>query len=118
MGVPWLYSACSHCEYCLTGWETVCAQTQFGGYSKNGSFAEYVVADPNCVACLPAGLEAADAAPLICADTTIYRGIKETETKPGDPAATVKKETGSGTHGVLMTAPALAAFKQGIGMTR
>jgi len=36
VGVPWLYSACGHCEYCLTGWETVCAQAQFGGYTKNG----------------------------------------------------------------------------------
>jgi propanol-preferring alcohol dehydrogenase len=36
VGVPWLYSACGHCEYCLTAWETVCAQAQFGGYTQNG----------------------------------------------------------------------------------
>jgi propanol-preferring alcohol dehydrogenase len=47
VGVPWLYSACGHCEYCLKGWETVCAQAQFGGYSVNGGFAEYIIADPN-----------------------------------------------------------------------
>ncbi len=40
VGVPWLYSACGHCEDCLKGWETVCAQAQFGGYTKNGGFAE------------------------------------------------------------------------------
>jgi alcohol dehydrogenase, propanol-preferring len=56
VGVPWLYSACGHCEYCLTGWETVCAQAQFGGYTKNGGFAEYLLADPNYVAHVPAGL--------------------------------------------------------------
>ena len=171
VGVPWLYSACGHCEYCLTGWETVCAQAQFGGYTKNGGFADYLVANPNYVAHVPAGLAANDAAPLICAGVTTYKGIKETAAKPGewiaisgagglghlaiqyakvmglqvcaididdgklahakrlgadvvinakagDPAAAVKKETGGGAHGVLITAPSLAAFKQGVGMTR
>ena len=53
VGVPWLYSACGHCEYCLTAWETVCAEAQYGGYTKNGGFAEYIRADPNYV-CRPA----------------------------------------------------------------
>jgi D-arabinose 1-dehydrogenase-like Zn-dependent alcohol dehydrogenase len=44
VGVPWLYSACGHCEYCLKAQETVCGEAQFGGYTKNGGFAE-VVAD-------------------------------------------------------------------------
>ena len=54
VGVPWLYSACGHCEYCLTAWETVCPEAQFGGYTKNGGFAEYLLADPNYVAHIPA----------------------------------------------------------------
>jgi propanol-preferring alcohol dehydrogenase len=53
VGVPWFYSACGHCEYCLTGWETVCAQAQFGGYTRNGGFTEYLLADPNYVAHIP-----------------------------------------------------------------
>lgn len=56
VGVPWLYSACGHCEYCLSAWETVCASAQFGGYTQNGGFAEYILADPNYVAHIPAGL--------------------------------------------------------------
>src|SRR6202042_3165880 len=84
VGVPWLYSACGHCEYCLTGWETVCAQAQFGGYTRNGGFAEYLLADPNYVAHVPTGLAAADAAPLICAGITTYKGIKQTGAKPGE----------------------------------
>jgi propanol-preferring alcohol dehydrogenase len=84
VGVPWLYSACGHCEYCLSAWETVCAEAQFGGYTRNGGFAEYVVADPNYVAHIPEGLTAQEAAPLICAGITTYKGIKETGTKPGD----------------------------------
>ena len=49
VGVPWLYSACGHCEHCLSAWETVCAQAEFGGYTRNGGFAEYILADPNYV---------------------------------------------------------------------
>lgn len=171
VGVPWLHSACGHCEYCLKAWETVCAQAQFGGYTKNGGFAEYVLADPNYVAHIPDGLAAAEAAPLVCAGITTYKGIKETGAKPGewiavsgagglghlaiqyakamglsvaaididdtklehakrlgadlainakagDPAEALKKATGGGAHGVLITAPSLPAFKQGVAMTR
>ena len=171
VGVPWLYSACGHCEHCLSAWETVCAEAQFGGYTKNGGFAEYLLADPNYVAHIPAGLTPTEAAPLICAGITTYKGIKETGAKPGqwiaisgigglghlgiqyaramglrvcaidtddgklahaqhlgadlivnakaaDAVAVVKQKTGGGAHGVLITAPSLGAFKQGIGMTR
>ena len=70
VGVPWLYSACGHREFCLAAQEPVCGAAQFGGYMKNGGFAEYIVADPNYVAHIPAGLAARDAAPLICAGIT------------------------------------------------
>jgi propanol-preferring alcohol dehydrogenase len=171
VGVPWLHSACGHCEYCLTAWETVCPDETFTGYSTNGAFAEYLLADPNYVAHIPAGLSAQEAAPIICAGITSYKGIKETEARPGewlvvsgigglghlaiqyarhmglkvcavdiedsklalarslgaeaavnaksgDPVAAVKKATDGGAHGVLITAPSLSAFRQGVGMTR
>ena len=76
VGVPWLYSACGHCEYCLKAWETVCPEAQFGGYTKNGGFAEYILADPSYVAHIPAGLDPEQAAPLICAGITTYKGLK------------------------------------------
>jgi propanol-preferring alcohol dehydrogenase len=134
-------------------------------------FAEYVIADPNYVAHIPAGLDPKLAAPLICAVITIYKGIKETEARPGewivisgagglghlaiqyakimglqvcavdiddrklalakqmgayfvvnakhaDAGEVVKKGTNGGAHGVLITAPSLSAFKQGISMAR
>ena len=84
VGVPWLYSACGHCEYCLTAWETVCAKAEFGGYTKNGGFAEYIIADPDYVAHIPPGLAPTVAAPLICAGITTDKGIKQTEVKAGD----------------------------------
>jgi len=171
VGVPWLYSACGHCEYCLSAWETVCPEAKFGGYTQNGGFADYVIADPDYVAHIPEGLTAIEAAPLICAGITTYKGIKETKARPGqwiaisgcgglghlgiqyakamglkvcavdiddgklahatrlgadvtvnakagDPVAAVKMATGGGAHGVLITAPSLPAFNQGVAMTR
>jgi propanol-preferring alcohol dehydrogenase len=171
VGVPWLYSACGHCEYCLSAWETVCPDAQFGGYTRNGGFAEYVIGDANYVARIPSGITSNEAAPIICAGITTYKGIKVTEVRTGewiaisgcgglghlaiqyaklmglyvcaididdgklahakrlgadatvnarngDPVADVLKATGGGAHGVLITAPSLPAFKQGVGMTR
>lgn len=171
VGVPWLYSACGHCEYCLAARETVCGEAQFGGYTQNGGFAEYIIADPNYVAHIPAKLSAREAAPLICAGISSYKGLKETAARPGewvvisgvgglghlavqyahamglhvcavdvddrklqhaktlgakatvnakhgDAVEAVLAATGGGAHGVLITAPSLSAFKQGVGMTR
>ncbi len=84
VGVPWLYSACGHCEYCYTGWETLCHAQHNTGYSVQGGFAEYVLADPNYVGLIPDSLPFADAAPILCAGVTVYKGLKETETKPGE----------------------------------
>jgi alcohol dehydrogenase, propanol-preferring len=171
VGVPWLFSACGHCEHCLAAWETVCDKAEFGGYTRNGGFADYIVADAAYVAHIPAGLTAQAAAPLICAGVTSYKGLKETHARPGewlvvsgigglghlavqyakamgllvcavdvdddklshatrlgahavvnarsgDAAAAVQKLTSGGGHGVLVTAPSIAAFHQGVAMTR
>jgi len=84
VGVPWLHTACGRCEHCLGGWETLCEQQQNTGYSVDGGFAEYVVADPGYVGHLPKGLDYGAAAPVLCAGVTVYKGLKQTDTKPGD----------------------------------
>lgn len=84
VGVPWLYTACGHCVHCLGGWETLCEEQQNTGYSVNGSFAEYVVADPAYVGHLPKNVSFVEIAPILCAGVTVYKGIKMTDTKPGD----------------------------------
>ena len=84
VGVPWLYTACGHCPHCLGGWETLCGEQQNTGYSVNGSFADYVLADPNFVGHLPANIGFVDIAPVLCAGVTVYKGLKVTDTKPGD----------------------------------
>jgi propanol-preferring alcohol dehydrogenase len=84
VGVPWLYTACGHCEHCLAGWETLCEAQQNTGYSVNGGFAEYVVADPNFVGHLPKNVDFAEAAPVLCAGVTVYKGLRVTDTRPGN----------------------------------
>lgn len=84
VGVPWLHSACSTCEYCLTGWETLCEGQQNTGYSVDGGYGEYVLAPAAYVGQLPDGLDFTAAAPVLCAGVTTYKGLKETDTKPGE----------------------------------
>jgi propanol-preferring alcohol dehydrogenase len=84
VGVPWLFSACGYCEYCISGWETLCESQQNGGYSVDGSYAEYVVADARYVAHFPSGIDFMKMAPITCAGVTVYKGLKETEAKPGE----------------------------------
>ncbi len=169
VGVPWLYTACGHCRHCLGGWETLCAEQKNTGYSVNGGFAEYVVADPNYIGHLPDNIDFAEIAPVLCAGVTVYKGLKVTDTRPGDwvvisgvgglghmavqyakamglnvaavdiaedklalarrlgasltvnaleadPATVIKRETGGGAQGVLVTAVSRKAFEQAIGM--
>ena len=84
VGVPWLYSACGHCEHCLGGWETLCHSQQNAGYSVNGTFAEYCLADANYVGLLPDNVDFHHIAPVLCAGVTVYKGLKMTEARPGE----------------------------------
>ncbi|MET0589335.1 MAG: alcohol dehydrogenase AdhP [Novosphingobium sp.] len=169
VGVPWLHTACGHCVHCLGGWETLCESQQNTGYSVNGGFAEYVLADPAFVGHLPPDIGFIDIAPVLCAGVTVYKGLKMTDTKPGDwvvisgigglghmavqyakamglnvaavdiddaklalarrlgavvtvnsadenPAVAIRRETGGGAQGVLVTAVSPSAFEQALGM--
>ena len=84
VGVPWLHTACGFCDHCMGGWETLCESQQNTGYSVDGGYAEYAKADPRFVGKLPKNLEMTAVAPVLCAGVTVYKGLKETDTKPGD----------------------------------
>lgn len=84
VGVPWLYSACGHCEHCLGGWETLCESQQNTGYSVNGGFAEYALANAAFVGHLPKRIGFVEIAPVLCAGVTVYKGLKVTDTRPGN----------------------------------
>ncbi|HEX9212276.1 MAG TPA: alcohol dehydrogenase AdhP [Bradyrhizobium sp.] len=84
VGVAWLHDACMSCEYCETGWETLCEHQHNTGYSVNGGFAEYVIASAAFAAKLPATIDFAAIAPILCAGVTTYKGLKETDARPGE----------------------------------
>jgi alcohol dehydrogenase, propanol-preferring len=84
VGVAWLHDACLACEYCETGWETLCEHQHNTGYSVNGGFAEYVIASAAFAAKLPANVDFAAVAPILCAGVTTYKGLKELEARPGE----------------------------------
>ncbi len=84
VGIAWLHSACGHCKFCLSGWETLCLEQKNSGYSVNGSFAQYALAQADYLGRIPEKLSFVDAAPILCAGVTTYKGLKETETRPGE----------------------------------
>jgi propanol-preferring alcohol dehydrogenase len=169
--VPWLHDACGHCEYCETGWETLCDRQHNTGYGVDGGYADYVLAAADYVGRLPARADMFAMAPILCAGVTTYKSLMETEARPGewvaisgigglghvavqyakamgllvvavdvddaklalartlgadatvnardaDAADAVRRLTGGGAHGVLVTAPSQPAFRQSIAMAR
>ena len=76
VAIPWLGWACGECEYCMTGWETLCERQQNSGYSVDGGWAEYALASGSYVGKVPAGIDPFEAAPLTCAGVTTYKAVK------------------------------------------
>lgn len=87
VAIAWLGSACGHCDHCISGWETLCEEQQNSGYSVDGAFAEYAVADAAYVVPVPAEVSSFDAAPLTCAGVTTYKAIKVADVVPGERVA-------------------------------
>src|SRR5215213_5555060 len=87
VAMPWLGYACGTCDYCVSGWETLCLEQRNTGYSIVGGFAEYVKADGRYVVEVPEGVDPVDAAPLTCAGVTTYKAIKVAGTRPSDLVA-------------------------------
>ena len=84
VGIAWLHDACGQCEFCMTGWDSLCRHQHNSGYTVNGSFAEYAIGSAPYVGRLPPKTDFAEMAPILCAGVTTYKGIKETEAKPGE----------------------------------
>jgi len=89
VGHAWLHDSCGSCDYCLSGWETVCGKQHQTGFAANGCFAEYTVAEAAYVGRIPDALSFVQAAPLLCAGVTTYKALKETEAKPGQWVAII-----------------------------
>lgn len=76
VGVPWIYSSCDACEYCLSGREMLCSQQVITGAMVDGGYAERVKAKASHVTRIPDSLSAIEAAPLFCAGVTVYKGMR------------------------------------------
>ena len=76
VGVPWLGWTCGQCRYCRRGQENLCDHGRFTGYTLDGGYAEYTVADQRYCFRLPEGYADAEAAPLLCAGLIGYRSYR------------------------------------------
>jgi alcohol dehydrogenase, propanol-preferring len=87
VAMPWLGYACGTCDYCVSGWETLCMEQKNMGYSIDGGFGEYATAYARYVVKVPAGIDPLDAAPLTCAGVTTYKAVKVAGTRSSDLVA-------------------------------
>jgi len=77
VGVPWLAWTCGVCEYCRAGLENLCPQARFTGYTRDGGYAQEVLADARYCLPLPPEVPATALAPLLCAGLIGYRAYRE-----------------------------------------
>ncbi len=76
IGVPWLGYTCGRCDYCRRGQENLCDRPKFMGYTMNGGYADYAVADHRYCFHVPEGYSDTAAAPLLCAGLIGYRSYR------------------------------------------
>ena len=73
LGIPWLGWTCGVCSYCRSGRENLCDQAKFTGYTLDGGYAQYAVADRRFCFAIPDTYSAEEAAPLLCAGLIGFR---------------------------------------------
>jgi propanol-preferring alcohol dehydrogenase len=76
VGIAWLHHTCGKCEYCRSGRENLCDSPDFTGYTVDGGFAEYALAESDFVYPLPANFGDLQAAPLLCAGIIGFRCLR------------------------------------------
>jgi alcohol dehydrogenase, propanol-preferring len=76
VGIPWLHKTCGICAYCRSGRENLCDNPTFTGYSVNGGFAEFALAEEDFVYPIPDGFSDLQAAPLLCAGIIGFRCLR------------------------------------------
>src|ERR1043166_3400729 len=67
VGIPWLGWACGECHYCRSQRENLCDHARFTGYTIDGGYADYTLADARFCFPIPEVYSDAQAAPLLCA---------------------------------------------------
>jgi propanol-preferring alcohol dehydrogenase len=87
VALAWLGSAGGACRYCISGRETLCESQRNTGYSVDGAFADYAVADARFAVPVPDAVSSLDAAPLTCAGVTTYAAVKAARVVPAERVA-------------------------------
>jgi len=84
LGVPWLGGSCGVCRFCRQGRENLCDRPTFTGWTRDGGFADTVIARAEFCIRLPEDLSDIEAAPLLCAGLIGFRAWRMTgEAQPG-----------------------------------
>jgi alcohol dehydrogenase, propanol-preferring len=89
VGMPWLFSACGHCDQCVAGNEILCPFMTVTGVNQDGGYQEYMIAPALYVAPIPDGLSFEEAGPIMCAGLTVFNGIRRAGYKPGHKVAVI-----------------------------
>ncbi len=76
VGIPWLAYTCGRCAFCTSGRENLCIAARFNGYTVDGGYADYALADARYCFRLPAGPSDCELAPWLCAGLIGYRALR------------------------------------------
>ena len=83
VSIAWFFKGCGHCEYCLTGRETLCRNVLNAGYTADGAMAQQCIVPADYAVKVPEGLDPVEATSLTCAGVTMYKALKVSGIKPG-----------------------------------
>lgn len=84
VGVGWHGGHCFVCASCRRGDFVTCANEAITGVTRDGGYAQYMIARHEALALLPAELDFADAGPLMCAGITTFNALRNSGARPGD----------------------------------
>lgn len=84
VGVPWLYSACERCDYCLRGQENLCLEARYTGFHVDGGYAEWMLAEARWTLPIPTGYTDQQASPLLCAGIIGFRSLRLADVQNGE----------------------------------
>lgn len=99
-GIKWLNGSCLSCTFCRQSEESLCTKAILSGYTVDGSFQQYAIAKAAHVARIPKNVSLEAIAPVLCAGITVYKGIKESNARPGHTIAIVGAGGGLGNMGI------------------
>lgn len=95
-GIKWLNGSCLTCEFCRTSDESLCPHQSLSGYTMDGTFQQYAVANAAHATIIPKDVPLDAVAPVLCAGVTVYKGLKESGVRAGQTVAIVGAGGGLG----------------------